>query len=193
MRNALFPVALSVLVATIMTACSNGGSSGHDDHGALSVQAMSKDKACPVDLVAAAKAAGLKPRGTASHSFTKSSSNRDSAAAKAKAVDAECGLPLRPSGTVDLTVLGSDRGNAANLTLPALLAAGQLGTSAAQDIAKSAQRTGTGSLVDLPDSVPGALAVVPVPGKKSGAFMVLGSSLTRNQARTIAQQILDQL
>ena len=186
-----------VATAALLAGCSGNGKPPHLSRTVprLSVDTLLNAHKCPVDLAAAARAAGLKPDGSATHSVTSGDSTAESASAVAQAagIDVECSQKLSPSGAVELMLLAVDRGSAANLTLPYIAQQGKLGMSDVSQIGATAAKTKVGSLVDLPSQVPGALGIVAIKGKKSAAFTVFGSSVSRDQARTIANKIDDQL
>ena len=184
------------LVTVVLLGAGVAGCSDDDGGGASLARddlAGAGDE-CPVDLAAAADAAGLGADATTAVEVTEGSGDGGedaSAIDQVGGVYVECTLPVADGGEVSAVVFASDEPEAVGLLLP--LISHDLGLTAddLEGVFDRVQRTDVGELADLGADGPAAVARLDIDGAESGVLYVSSSGASADQVRTVAEDLLD--
>lgn len=170
----------ALLAAVVLSGCGTASGLATDD-------VRSSTSRCPVDLGAAAKAAGVKTRGSATGHTVKDPSP---VVARIDGAVAECALALTGGGQLSMTLVAADGGSPVPVLLPEVQARTGLGTADLGRVVVTAGTTKPGHLVALPGSSPVALVILPASGKTRAAASLAGTEGTdRAQAEAVAKAL----
>lgn len=177
-------LAPALLLAVALAGCGTASGLATDD-------VRKSPTRCPVDLGAAAKAAGVKAAGAATG---RTVTDPSPVVARIDGAVAECALPLAGGGRLSMTLVAADGGAPVPVLLPEVQARTGLGTADLGRVVMAARGTKAGHLVALPGTAPVALVVLPASGNTRAAASLSGSDgVDRAQAEAVAKALADSL
>jgi hypothetical protein len=189
----------AVVAAVVVGVAAGAGCSGGDGASLTMDELAGAREACPVDVDAAVKAAGLDVTGATTEVDVTRGSGRggpeDPPLDQAGGVYVECDRPVA-GGEVTAIVVALDRPSAVNLLLPLIQRDADLDIDQLRALVERTARTDDGDLVDL--GVDGPLvALSPIDvGDAESAVLYVSASVTGARpsvARNVAERLLDDL
>jgi hypothetical protein len=188
-------LAALVALGTAAAACS-GDDDGGGGSGLSRDDLASASSECPVDLPAAATAAGLDAGGDVAVEVTEGSGDGgpdDAAVDQVGGVYVDCALPVA-DGELTAVVFASDQPGAIGLLLPQIQHDLALDVDELQSLFDRVDATDEGKLIDLGADGPAAAARIDVDGAESAVLYVSASSgASPEEVRAVAEDLLDRL